>query len=250
MHKTYLIFCYSALFIFSCAVFGGCSKKKEVPDPPTSRSELVLDLFSALAKKDHNTALGKIERLRKLDSGNLFLASLEMKEKNNAAISEIQKLLNEGKLDEAINLNNDFMLKRGRNEDFIAIQNELQVIKQLRETVDALNDPSSSTRLARNAAKLKTMASKYKPAEAFIPYANDKLAQAKKLFSTEKKKAVEDLSLEIMGLMSKKDPKAANVIAILAIENPEHPVIMGYMDYINNLPDKPALGVERPKFKK
>lgn len=250
MHKTYLIFCYSAVLLFSCGFLGACSKKREVPDPPTSRSELVLDLFSALGKKDHNTALGKIERLRKLDSGNLFLANLEMKEKNNAAISEIQKLLNEGKLEEAINLNNDFMLKRGRNEDFISIQNELQVLKQLKDTVDALNDPSSSTRLARNAAKLKTMASKYKPAEAFIPYANEKLAQAKKLFSSEKKKAVEDMSLEIIGLISKKDPKAANVIAILAIENPEHPVIMAYMDYIINLPDKTTLSVERPKLKK
>lgn len=250
MHKTYLIFCYSALLIFSCAISGGCSKKTDAPEPPTSRSTLVLDLFSALDRKDHNSALGKIERLRKLDSGNLFLASLEIREKNNAAISEIQKLLDDGKVEEAINMTNDYMLKRGRNEDFISIQDELQVIKQLKGTIDALNDPSSSTRLARNAAKLKTIASRYKPAEAFIPYANEKLAQAKKLFSTEKKKAVEDLSLEITGLMSKKDPKAVNAIAILAIENPEHPVIMGYLDYISALPDKTSSNIGKTQLKK
>ncbi len=250
MHKTYLIFCYSAVLIFSCAISGGCSKKKESPEPPTARSELVLGLFSALNKKDHNLALGKIERLRKLDSGNIFLAGLEMKEKNNAVIYEIQKLLDSGKIEEAITLTDDFILKRGRNEDFISIQNELQVIKQLKETIAALNDPSSSTRLARNAAKLKAIAARYKPAETFIPYANEKLALAKKLFSADKKKAVEDLSLEITGLMSKRDPKAANVIAILAIENPEHPVILGYMDYISSLPDKTSLSIEKPKLKK
>ena len=250
MHKTYLIFCYSTVFILSCALSVGCSKKNEVPEPPTAHSELVLGLLSALNKKDHNAALSKIERLRNLDSGNLFLASIEINEKNNATISEIQNLLNEGKIEEAINLTNDYMLKRGRNEDFISIQNELQTIKQLKDTIDALNDPSSSTRLARNAAKLKTIASKYKSAEAFIPYANEKLALAKKLFSAEKTKAVEDLSLEITGLLSKKDPKAANVIAILAIENPEHPVIISYMDYINVLPDKASLIIEKSKNKK
>jgi len=250
MNKTYLIFCYSALLIFICAVISGCSKKKEVPDPPTARSELVLGLFSALNKEDHNLALGKIERLRKLDSGNLFLAGLEMKEKNNAMIVEIQNLLNNGKINESIALTNDFILKHGRNEEFISIQEELQVIKQLKETIDALNDPSSSMRLARNSAKLKAIASRYKPAEIFIPYANEKLALAKKLFSSEKKKAVEDLSLEITGLMSKKDPKAANALAILAIENPDHPVILSYMDYISGLSDKTSLSIEKPKSKK
>ena len=250
MHKTYLIFCYSAVLIFSCAISGGCSKKIEAPEPPTARSELVLNLFSALNKKDHDLAISKIERLRKLDSGNLFLAGLEIREKNNAAISEIQRLLDDGKIEEAINLTNDYMLKHGRNEEFISIQDELEVIKQLKGTIDTLNDPSSSTRLARNAAKLKTIASKYKPAEAFIPYANGKLALAKKLFSTEKKMAVEDLSLEIAGLMSKKDPKAANVIAILAIENPEHPVIMAYLDYIGDPAGKSAFEIDKPKNKK
>lgn len=250
MHKTHLIFCYSAVLLLSCAVSGGCSKKKESPEPPTARSTLVLDLFSALNKKDHNSALGKVERLRKLDSGNLFLANLEIKEKNNATVSEIQKLLNDGKVEDAINLNNDYLLKRGRNEDFVSIQNELQTIKQLKDTIAALNDPTNSTRLARNAAKLKTLASNYKPAEAFIPYANEKLALAKKLFSAEKKKAVEDLALEITGLMSKKDPKTVNVMAILAIENPEHPVIINYMDYISSLIDKKSLIIEKPKSKK
>jgi hypothetical protein len=250
MHKTHLIFCYSAILIFSCAISGGCSKKTAVPEPPTARSELVLNLFSALSKQDHNLALRKIDRLRKLDSGNIFLAGLEMKEKNNAVIADIQKLLDAGKIDEAINLTNDIIVKRGRNEDFISIQNELQIIKHLKETLDALNDPSVSTRLARNAAKLKTIASRYKPAQAFIPYANEKLALAKKLFSTEKKKAVEDLVLEITGLLSKKDPKTANVIAILAIENPEHPVILGYMDYIQGLPDKTSFSTDKNKMKK
>ncbi len=250
MHKTYLIFCYSAVLIFSCSISGGCSKKTDVPEPPTSHSELVLNLFSALNKKDHNSALGKVERLRKLDSGNIFLANLELKEKNNAMIAEIQNLLNNGKIEEAINLTNDTIMKRGKNEDFVSIQNELQVIKQLNDTIIALNDPSSSTRLARNAAKLKAIASRYKPAEIFLPYANEKLALAKKLFSSEKTKAVEDLALEITGLMSKKDPKAANVIAVLAIENPEHPVIMCYMDYINSLPVKTPLSIEKPKLKK
>jgi hypothetical protein len=249
MHKTYLIFSYSAVLIFSCAISGGCSKKKEIPEPPTAHSELVLSLFSALDKKDHSLALGKIERLRQLDSGNLFLANLEIKEKNNEMISGIQNLLDEGKIEDAVNLTNDFILKHGRNEEFVSIQNELQVIKQLKETIDALNDPSSSTRLARNAAKLKAIASRYKPAEAFIPYANGKLAIAKKLFSTEKKMAVEDLSLEITGLMLKKDPTVANIMAILAIENPEHPVIMGYMDYIGGLSDKASLNIEKTQIK-
>jgi hypothetical protein len=250
MHKTYLIFCYSAVLIFSCSILGGCSKKTEVPEPPAARSELVLSLFSALNKKDHNSALGKIERLRKLDSGNIYLANMELKEKNNAIIAEIQNLLDNGRIEEAIKLTNDTIMKRGKNEDFVFIQDELQVIKQLNDTVIALNDPSSSTRLARNAAKLKAIASRYKPAEIFIPYANEKLALAKKLFSSEKTKAIEDLAIEITGLMSKKDPKAACVIAILAIENPEHPVIMCYMDYIGGLKVKTQLSIEKPKLKK
>ena len=248
MHKTYLIFCYSAVLIISSAISAGCSKKMEAPEPPTARSRLVLELFSALDRKDHDSALGKIERLRKLDSGNLFLASLEMKEKNNAMIAGIQALLDDGKTEDAINMTNDYMLKHGRNEDFVSIQSELQVLKQLKETIDALNDPSSTARLARNAAKLKAIASRYKPAEVFIPYANEKLALAKNLYSTEKKKAIEDLALEITGLMSRKDANAANAIAILAMENPEHPVILNYLDYIKNQSDKTSSSIEKPEL--
>jgi len=244
------IFSFSAVLGLAWLFLGGCTKNNQVPEPPTARAQLVRELFTSMEKKDHQSAIKKIERLRKLDTGNVFLANLELTEKNNAMICEIQSLLDQGKTDEAINLTNEFMLKFGRTDNFLAILNELQTVKQLYEAVGALNDSTNVTRLARNAAKIKMIASKYKPAEIFLPLANEKIALAKKMYTSEKRKAVDDLSIEITGMMSKKDPKAALLMAVLGIENPEHPVILNYLDYISApSADSTALGMGKNRNK-
>jgi len=206
-----------------------------------------------MENRDHKTAVKKIERLRKIDSGNIFLANLEVTEQNNAGISEIQAALDAGKIDEAIRLANEAMLKQGRTESLVNIVNELQTMKQLSEAVAALNDSSNVTRLARNAAKIKSIASRYPPASVLMPLANEKIALAKKLYSSEKRKASDDLSIEILGMMSKKDYKGALLMAVLGMENPEHPVILSYLDYISSpSADRVSLGIssEKPKSSK
>ncbi|GEM_PF-2563419 len=240
MRKIYLKSAISAVLAVSFVLSGGCFKKKESPAPPTVRSRLVQETFTALEKGEHKTAINKIERLRELDATNVFLATLNNKEKSNSTITDIQSLLNEGKLDEAIKMTDDYMFKEGRSDEFLAIQNELQTLKQLKEAVDAVNDTSNVTRLARNAARIKTIASKYKPAEALLPLANEKLALARKLYTSEKRKAVDDLSLEAMGMLAKKDPRMISCVSILGLENPEHPVIISYLDYISSPAVKPA----------
>ncbi|HCE44239.1 MAG TPA: hypothetical protein DET40_11885 [Lentisphaeria bacterium] len=253
MKCRHFIFSFPAVLVLACLFLAGCPKNSQVPEPPTARAQLVRELFTSLEKKDHESAIKKIERLRKLDTGNIFLANLERIETNNEMISQIQELVDQGKIDEAINLTNGFMLKSGRTDSFISILNELQVVKQLYEAVSALNDSANVTRLARNAAKIKMIASKYKPAEIFIPLANEKIALAKKMYTSEKRKAVDDLSIEITGMMSKKNPRAALLMAVLGIENPEHPVILNYLDYINDpsaSADSTALGMEKQRNKR
>ncbi len=247
------IFCLSVVLAGICLFSAGCSRKTQVPEPPTARAQLIQELFSAMGSGDHQTALKKLERLRMINSGNIFLANLEVFERNNAMISEIQSLIDQGKIDDAINLTNEFILKNGKTETFSSILNELQILKQLSESVAALNDSSNVTRLARSAAKIKMLASKYKPAAALLPLANEKIALAKKLYTSEKRKAADDLSIEIIGMISKKDPRSALLMPVLGIENPEHPVILDYLDYISGPSvEKWTLGLvpEKSKFSK
>ncbi|HBC87886.1 MAG TPA: hypothetical protein DCZ94_13100 [Lentisphaeria bacterium] len=247
MRKIHLIFVFSAVLALSLLFSAGCFKKKEAPDPPTVRSRLVQETFNSLEKGDHQSAVKKIERLRKLDAGNIFLANLETTEKSNSKVSEIQLLVNEGRIDEAIKMTDEHMFKEGRSDEFLAILNELQTLKQLKEAVEAVNDSSNVTRLARNAAKIKMIAAKYKPAQVLLPLANEKLALAKKLYSSEKRKAVDDLSIEAFALLSKNDSRAVSALSVLGLENPEHPVILDYLDYISGSVPKPVVEADKSK---
>ena len=69
--------------MFFAIIAGGCGRVSEAPPPPTTRANLVLELFDSLASKDHALSLKKIEKLRALDSSNIFLANLEISERDN-----------------------------------------------------------------------------------------------------------------------------------------------------------------------
>lgn len=231
---AYLVFVPISL-IFIC----GCGKTRTpAPPPPRTRSQLVLELFSALEAGNHKTALSKTIRLGKLEPNNVFLHRLKSIEDNNIVIENIQSLLDKDELDKAVSEIDEAIKRYGSNNDLVAVKQELEKVKEIKEILEIFSKHQSSAHLARTAARLKTIASNYKPAELFIPLANKNLDLSRMMMTWEKKRTIDDLcsDLDMMVVMQK--PEAAGLFAILSIESPEHPAVKRYLDYLKGYSNK------------
>lgn len=217
----------------------GCGKARTpAPAPPRTRSQLVLELFSALEAGDHKTALSKTIRLRKLEPNNVFLHQLKSIEENNIIIENVQALLDKDELDKAIFEVDEAIKKLGSNNDLLTVKQELEKLTEIKEIFETFSKSQSSTELARTAARLKTIASDYKPAEILIPLANKKLELSRMMMSWGKKRAIDDLCSDLDIMLVERMPEAAGLFAILSIEKPEHPALKEYLDYIKGYSNK------------
>ncbi len=223
-----------AAAVLSLLLASGCGKKAEVYDPPNSRAELVIELNKALLRKDHASAVKKVERLRKLDPSNVFLANLEISERNNGIIAEAQELLDKGDYDSAARRIGESMKSFGMQESLSAAKAELDKAAEIAGILSLFESGDyDSTKLARCSARLKEFSSASKDAQIFLPLAEDRLKEAAVLQDWERERTAEDLLSDYDMLLAAKDPLAETVLANIAIFNPKLPIISKYLDYIS-----------------
>lgn len=225
-----------AVFMSAVLVFmlsAGCGKKQS-SSPPRACSQLVLELYSALEKKDHNTAIAKLKRLRELDTGNIFLANLEIIERNNLITNDVEKSLDEGNLKGAMEQIKKALASFGKHDDLNAVSMDLDTVQQISKNLDILSsEDTDAVTLARTAGTLKSIARNYKPAEIFIPIADNKLALSKIMNRWEKQRAIEDLLSDYFFAKAEKNRISDAILINIYMENPEHPEIKKYLDYIS-----------------
>jgi len=232
------------LFITVTFMGTGCGKKA-APDPPKSRTELTAELFEALGAKDHKTALLKIERLRELDPASVFLAKLEMIERNNASIQDVQELVDDGKIHEAMETLDRTYAKNPKQKGLLEAKEELRIINAIDKIVKSINNPQSPVSMAQDIVKLKKIMKTYKPAEIFAPFIKEKIEQAyamennkgsrvnksagenKSTVSSDSAngRAVFGLCSDIRILLEERNPTVFTVVAELEVEQPGHPIV-------------------------
>ncbi len=207
-------------FLYVLATFTGCGKREKTFEPPSTRAKLVIGLFDSLEKKNHDLSLKKIEKLRVLDPSNVFLANLEMIEKNNIVVCEVQKDINDGNLAGSRERIEKIMRKIGIDDTLVSLQDELNTVAQIQNVLNIFAAGGlDSVSMARNAGVLKDCAEKYKPAGFMVSLANEKLAEAKKLRIWEDKRSLEDLISDYRLTLRKNSILAGTVLASLTVES-------------------------------
>lgn len=205
------------LSLLSAVLASGCGRAAKAPAPPTTRANLVLELFNSLESKDHALSLKKIEKLRYLDSSNIFLANLEISEKNNKLIREIQQMLDSGNVKEAISVAEKYLARYGMNDRIGSAKDELETVAKIKSTIDAFEDSDSdSIKIARNAGELKEYSKKYLTAAIFANLAEDQLIRAKMLREWENRRTIEDMESDYMSLSRENSGLAELVFASIA----------------------------------
>ncbi len=91
------------IFALSCCLsFVGCGNNKD--DFNSERSRLILRLFDSLEKEDYESAKIQALKLQKDNPSNAYLANLIETCNLNIQIDKINKLIKEGKIQEAYSL--------------------------------------------------------------------------------------------------------------------------------------------------
>jgi len=224
----YVLLPVSILGVLLCC---GCSQKKS-PQAPKSRTGLVLEILKALEDHKHNIVLKKIERLRELDPTNVFLANLEILERNNVIIVQAQDQINKGDLHGALEKVKEGIQKYGRHKDLMIANQQLAVATRISELLDVFKKPRESKRLLEAALKLKEIGSRYKPAKIFLSLADDKITEAKAMNVWENKRAIDSFCSYIDTMLDKKDADVDILFAVLEVADPYNPTLLNYLDYM------------------
>ena len=139
---------FLATAFFSCVFFCACSKP--APEPPRVRTELILEIFDSLQRKDYKNALAKIERLKELDPTNVFLSEFEHIERANIRIQEAEQALlrnNRKQAEEAIQ---DAIRVIGPLPPLLTAANEIAALAELEVLAEQIAAPTTSASLEKN----------------------------------------------------------------------------------------------------
>jgi hypothetical protein len=213
-------------------MFTGCGRQ-QAPSPPKTRPELINDTLNVLKHKEHDIALKKIERLRELEPTNVFLANLEILEKNNAIISHAQEEVNKFNLQKALDTINEGIKKYGRHKDLLKAQKKLAVAAKIESILNKFKQPKDSNHLRKAATVLKEISLKYPPAKPFTAVAEQQLKKSKRMKKWEEQEAVVYFYSYLDQCIDKKDTDLSILYAILEIIDPASRTLLIYKDHLN-----------------
>jgi hypothetical protein len=188
-------FCASVLI--SSLLITGCSKQKEVPDPPHIQAQLINELFSALRSANYELALKKIERLTAQDSDAPYFGAIQNTTENNMAISQVQTILDDGNIKQAISSINKLMDKKGQTTALLDTVSELNTLQKIKNLTEKISQEEDARALAVSTGKLNREISNYSSANFLKPFAERQLSRSKNIRDKEKQIGIEDLKADI-----------------------------------------------------
>ena len=222
----------SSLIIAIALLLNGCGDSNSTSSYPRSRSDLTLELLKSLAEKNHELTLKKLIRLRELDPTNVFLANLEILERNNAIIVKSQKYIDEEDLPKALASLNEGIKKNGRHKDLMKARANLEVATQVSQILGVFKNPQQASNLKRASVQLKALAKNHIPVQIFIPLAERKLVEARVMDKREYQRGIETLCSYIDTMIDKNDDDINLLFAILEVEDAEHPTLLKFVDHL------------------
>jgi len=231
--KSYRLIIYlsiSASILISSLLINGCSRQKEVPDPPHIQAQLINELFSALRSENYELALKKIERLVALDQNATYYGGVQNTVENNMAITRVQSTLDKGNINQAIDSVNKLMQEKGQTNALLDTLSELNTLLKIKKLTEKISKEEDARALAVSTGKLNREISNYSSANYLKPFADRQLLRSKNIRGEEKQIGIEDLKADIDVAWVEGNKNLDTLIAMLEISSPDSQLAKAYKE--------------------
>ena len=145
------IICLAAL-----AVISGCGKN-DVPAPPKTQPELLLEIYDSARKQEYNAALMKLQKMRAMDPASVVLPELENVIHFNRLSAIVNRYMQMGKFEEALNAIQQYEAQYGFNDSTTKTKERLFLITRLDRQIRAIQQCKRSEALEKEIADLKKL---------------------------------------------------------------------------------------------
>ena len=167
----------------------GCSKR-EVPPPPKTQPELLLEIFDTARKNQYNATLLKLQKMRAMDPTSVFLAELENTIRFNRLTAVVNTYLRMGHFEAALNALRDYEKRYGYSDFTARAKERLALIVRLDHQIRQIKQAKRSEQLEQEIRELKNLAKNIKLSPKIVNF-----VQKKESMLPDLRKAEDDLTI-------------------------------------------------------
>ena len=244
---------YSWLLVAGLAVLilgSGCSKR-EVPPPPKTQPELLLEIYDAARRQQYSATLLKLQKMRALDPTSVFLAELENTVQFNRLTAVVRAYLKMGHFEAALNALQDYEKRNGLNEYTTTMKERLFLISSLDRQIRQVKQAKRSEDLENEINNLKKTAKNIKLSPKIVNFMRKKESMIPELRKIEAGLTNRELMTEAEAQFREGEYRNAAVLAaIYAMAVPEREdrifALLSGPDPINLKKEQP-ISIERKK---
>lgn len=138
------------------AVISGCSKN-DVPPPPKTQPELLLEIYDTARKQEYNAALLKLQKMRAMDPTSVILPELENVIHFNRLSAIVNTYLQMGKFEEALNAIQQYEARYGYSDSTTETKERLLLIARMDRQIRAIQRSRRSEPLENEINELKKL---------------------------------------------------------------------------------------------
>lgn len=202
-----------------------CSDRK-VPPPPRAQPELLLEIYDLSRRHDYKAALSKVQKMRVLEPTNTFLAELEGNVRFNLLTVEVNKYLQNGNFDAALNSIQRYETLYGSSSATTEVKNRLFVLTELDSLIGRARNTVKSDELEKILARLEVLSKEINFSPKILNFFQDQLSKVKNLRKVERDRMLFGLREDSLALFRAGDARTASTLtAVYALEAPGDPGI-------------------------
>lgn len=156
----------------------GCSKR-DVPPPPKTQPELLLEIYDAARKQEYNATLLKLQKMRALDPTSVFLAELENTVRFNRLTARVNAYLQMGRFDDALSALHEYEKRYGYSDAtdrakerlfrLASMDRQIRRIKQARRSEEMEKEIRELKKLTQNIKLSRKIGNFLKNRESMLP---------------------------------------------------------------------------------
>ena len=200
------MFCLAAL-----AVISGCGRN-DVPPPPKTQPELMLEIYDTARKQEYNAALLKLQKMRAMDPTSVVLPELENVIHFNRLSAVVNTYLQMGKFEEALNAIQQYESRYGYSDSTTKTKEQLFLIARLDRQIRAIKQSRRSEPLEKEIAELKKLTKNIKLSPKIANFVKKKESMLPELRKFETRLMLRELEQEIEDRFRAGEQKTGEVL--------------------------------------